>query len=269
MKTKIVFILSYISVLSGCSSTSRISDLRNEKGKIQAHHVSYDASRRGSLIFTDDKGKMIVISEPPPDVATKLATELGAKADVMNKVNAELYLQTTKSIAELGKRTSAVNILRDALYKLTELKLNNDTIDDRTFRLFNEILDVAKNVSYAELQSEMTETAKAETEKSKAKAQEAILTNSVVSLDNEKAQQLENQAFDSLLDKKYDAAKEKFKEIDTIFPSYHSAYEIYRYLKSIENQNLDQKSILKEIYKKYVWKIPLKYQIEMKKIINE
>ncbi|HIC8646180.1 TPA: hypothetical protein ACW7X5_003452, partial [Elizabethkingia meningoseptica] len=157
MKLKILHFLLLILGLYGCAPVSKISDLTNTNGQVLAHHVSYDASRRGSIIFTDKQGKIIVISEPPPDVATKLATELGAKADVIGKVNTELYLQTTKSIAELGKRTSAVNILRDALYKLSELKLKNDSLDKQTVALFMKILDVAQSVSQVELQNEIKE----------------------------------------------------------------------------------------------------------------
>ncbi|MEL7677315.1 hypothetical protein PF438_11370 [Elizabethkingia meningoseptica] len=78
MKLKILHFLLLILGLYGCAPVSKISDLTNTNGQVLAHHVSYDASRRGSIIFTDKQGKIIVISEPPPDVATKLAKELGA-----------------------------------------------------------------------------------------------------------------------------------------------------------------------------------------------
>ncbi|OPC32056.1 hypothetical protein BAX97_12280 [Elizabethkingia meningoseptica] len=267
MKLKILHFLLLILGLYGCAPVSKISDLTNTNGQVLAHHVSYDASRRGSIIFTDKQGKIIVISEPPPDVATKLATELGAKADVIGKVNTELYLQTTKSIAELGKRTSAVNILRDALYKLSELKLKNDSLDKQTVALFMKILDVAQSVSQVELQNEIKETAKAETEKIEAKTKEALATGTTPNFDNETAQQLENEAFEFLLDKKYPEAKDKFKAVDDISPAFHSAYEIYRYLKNIEGKGHNHTEILKEIYTKYRWRMPLKYQVEIKKVI--
>ncbi|WP_336664527.1 hypothetical protein [Elizabethkingia meningoseptica] len=268
MKLKILHFLLLILGLYGCAPVSKISDLTNTNGQVLAHHVSYDASRRGSIIFTDKQGKIIVISEPPPDVATKLATEIGAKADVFGKVNSELYLQTTKSIAELGRRTSAVNILRDALYKLSELKLKNDSLDKQTVALFIKILDVAQSVSQAELQNEIKETTKAETERIEAKTREALVTGTPANFDNEIAQQLENEAFEFLLDKKYSEAKDKFKAVDATFPAFHSAYEIYRYLKSIDGKGLNHTEILKEIYAKYRWRMPLKYQIEIKKIID-
>ncbi|EJL72484.1 hypothetical protein [Chryseobacterium populi] len=268
MKTKLLLIPMLVLLLTGCNSMSKISDLKDIEGKTLAHHVSYDASRRGSLIFTDKEGRVIVISEPPPDVATKLATELGAKADIIGKANIDLYLQTTKSIAELGRRTSAVNILRDALYKLTELKLRDNGLDGQTTALFNKILEAVKDISYVELQNAKTETEQAEAEKSKAKAKEALLTNNIVSFDNEAAQQLENQAFELLLDKKYSEAKEKFKTVDEIFPKYHSAYDIYRYLKNNESE-ADDKKILQDIYSKYRWGMPIRYQLEIRERIAE
>lgn len=91
------------------------------------------------MIYKDAKNNLVVISEPPPDVATKLATDLGAKVNVNGAVETEAYLSTSKAIAELGKRTAAVNMLRDALYKMSEMSLSQ-TLDSTTVKLFNKIL---------------------------------------------------------------------------------------------------------------------------------
>ncbi|HIC8646026.1 TPA: hypothetical protein ACW7X5_003295, partial [Elizabethkingia meningoseptica] len=93
-------------------------------------------------------------------------------------------------------------------------------------------------------------------------------TGTTPNFDNETAQQLENEAFEFLLDKKYPEAKDKFKAVDDISPAFHSAYEIYRYLKNIEGKGHNHTEILKEIYTKYRWRMPLKYQVEIKKVID-
>lgn len=180
---KTFFTLALLTLLFSCNSMTKITNLKNEKSIL--HHVSYDASKRGSLIFKDEKtGNIILISEPPPDVATKLATELKANANINDKASAELYLNTTKTIAELGKRTASVNILRDALYKLSEMKMKDGNLDNNTLTLFDKILTITENISKTELQNAEKETKDAETKLSNAKTLENI-SSSQENLNNE------------------------------------------------------------------------------------
>lgn len=81
----------------------------------------YDATKRGSLMYIDKNGRIRVLAENPPDAAIQSITNITASANVDGKVEASLAYETSKSIAELGKRTAGVNMLRDALYRLNEM----------------------------------------------------------------------------------------------------------------------------------------------------
>ena len=123
-----------------------------------AGFMVYDATRRGSFYFVDYKTKKLkVVSEPPPDVVSMLSKELSGNANVLDKVNIDAKFKAVESIAELGKRTAAVNILRDALYKLAEIKISNDSIDARTERLFLEALKVACQITVTETEFALAE----------------------------------------------------------------------------------------------------------------
>lgn len=91
----------------------------NDKGTFMWSH--YDATKRGSLIYIDKNGRIRVLAENPPDAAIQSITNITASANVSGKVDASLVYKTSKSIAELGKRTASVNMLRDALYRLNEM----------------------------------------------------------------------------------------------------------------------------------------------------
>ncbi|MYY43954.1 hypothetical protein [Elizabethkingia anophelis] len=66
-------------------------------------------------------GKIRVLSENAPDAAIQSLTAITAKANIIGKVDASAALNTQRTIAQLGKRTAAVNMLRDALYRLNEM----------------------------------------------------------------------------------------------------------------------------------------------------
>ncbi len=172
MKTSILSIIISSIVLCSCSTHQTLYDRLDSKTKNsqnEIYMVSNDALRRGSY-FIKHNNKIRFISEPPPDAVIAVTREFANKIDY-NKLNNDLKVKITESLSTLGERTVAVNILRDALYKLTEISLNNDgqTIDNQTYQLFDRILCVAENISNADIKrsetaKEIAETAKINTE---------------------------------------------------------------------------------------------------------
>ena len=211
-----------------------------------AGFMVYDATRRGSFYFVDYKTKKLkVVSEPPPDVVTMLSKELNGNANVLDKVNISAKFKAVESIAELGKRTAAVNILRDALYKLAEIRISNDSIDARTEKLFLEALKVARDITITE-----AEFAKAESEKAKEEQFKSLsnmtpeqinaipnkpntamfeyntIIKSILSMDFSSKNL---QAKDTAVLKK---AINDLKSFDDKHPQYFSAWELYTKLKN-------------------------------------
>ena len=204
-----------------------------------AGFMVYDATRRGSFYFVDYKTKKLkVVSEPPPDVVTMLSNELKVKANVLDKVNIDAKFKAVESIAELGKRTAAVNILRDALYKLAEIKISNDSIDARTERLFLEALKVACQITVTETEFALAEQYKSlsnmtpeqinaiPNKSNTAMFEYNTIIKSILSMDfSEK----NLQAKDTAILKK---AINDLKSFDDKHPQYFSAWELYTEFKN-------------------------------------
>ncbi len=122
---------------NGKSGIVRIPQFVDEKqGTFLWSH--YDASKRGSVMYVKD-GKIRVLAENAPDVAFQTINEISAKANVTGQVDAEVLIKTQRAVAELGKRTAAVNMLRDALYRLNEMYYA--TVDEKSENL-NKFLKV-------------------------------------------------------------------------------------------------------------------------------
>lgn len=109
----------------------QIPQYEGEKGTLTWAH--YDASKRGSMIYVDKSGNVRILAENPPDAAIQSITEISAKVGEIKGVGSvDAALKTQRSIAELGKRTAAVNMMRDALYRLNEMYYSSV---DRTNKL--------------------------------------------------------------------------------------------------------------------------------------
>jgi len=160
MKTTTKLLILLITVIFySCNSMQSIAKIerqslfKNEKTKaleptlFTAHT---DATQRISIIMADGNGKFITFSENPPDAALESAMSVFAKATVdgktAGKVDAETKVEFAKSIAELGKRSEAINFQRDGMFRLSELSNNGaltntdlvaliDSLQRRTVRI--------------------------------------------------------------------------------------------------------------------------------------
>ncbi|HLS36753.1 MAG TPA: hypothetical protein VK023_00650 [Sphingobacterium bovisgrunnientis] len=221
IKTMLLFLVAFMS-FTGCgaiksktgrgkASISRIAQF--EEGKGTFLWSQYDATRRGSVMYVTYDGRIRVLSENAPDAALQSITEITGKLDGLKGdiAKAEAMFKTQKSIAELGKRTAAVNMLRDALYRLNEIyyataeeKKNNQellssntigVLDDNKLRLlssttisedhlkelFTKVIDNAKLISIEESLterkvSESESAANIEKSKEETKRYESIIT---------------------------------------------------------------------------------------------
>ena len=69
----------------------------------------------------------------------------------------------------------------------------------------------------------------------------------------DEAARLERLGFESVLNGDIQSAIDYFQQCESVYPSYHSSYEIIKYLKS--NINSDKKKICKDLLK-WTWKVP-------------
>ena len=113
--------------------------------------ANYNATQRGTTIIYNGT-TYSVLSEVQPDAIVSNVTEILGKLNYSNGVNrisAESQVKIAESVTELGRRTAAVNILRDSLYRLSEMRLNGD-IKDIDAELFKSILDAVTTIVKAE-----------------------------------------------------------------------------------------------------------------------
>lgn len=136
-----LLILSILATLYSCNSMKSIakierqSHFKDKNGNLEAtlFTAHTDATQRISIIMADSQGKFVTFSENPPDAALESALSVFAKATIdgkeAGKVDAETKVEFAKSIAELGKRSEAINFQRDGMFRLSELS-NNGALDN-------------------------------------------------------------------------------------------------------------------------------------------
>jgi hypothetical protein len=179
MKTlfKILIIGAVTWFLPGC----RLHKVKmKEIGKAtdkQNYHFNYDPSRRGSLLLYDAAGNYKILSEVQPDAIVSQVTDIASKLTAKIKgqdISGENATKIAESVSELGKRSIAGGILRDALYRLQEMSISTTSITVDQKELFNKVLAVAEKIALAEVQAEEAkkEGHKADAEKHKAKQEE-------------------------------------------------------------------------------------------------
>jgi len=148
--TNFIFGLStMILIFLSCNSTRSIAHIERQshftgkKGKLQPtiFTAHTDATQRISIIMADGTGKFITFSENPPDAAIESAMSVFAKAEVegkeAGKVNAETKIEFAKTIAELGKRSEAINFQRDGMFRLSELYNNGGLSKENLYVLID------------------------------------------------------------------------------------------------------------------------------------
>ncbi|PQJ77938.1 hypothetical protein [Polaribacter porphyrae] len=158
-------IIGVLILVSSCvSRKARVHNLPRFEDGSGRYFITFDATRRGSLVTVDKSGKLRVLSEVAPDAAVTSVINLTSKLNVKDKFEAEQVTKITESLTQLGKRTASVNILRDALYRLEELHISGEKIDSTDIRylLFKEILATVKEIQLSEKIEKEVEQLKSE-----------------------------------------------------------------------------------------------------------
>lgn len=184
--TTSIIILVTTLILSSCGSINesrKVAGISKQKlfldgsGEIQPtlFWAHYDATQRGSMLYVGRDKKVRVLAENPPDAAIQSIVKIGAELKGVKGIeDAELAFETQRNIAELGKRTAAVNMLRDALYRLNELYYANQDAEEAlrnklldkdflVFQKYHKTLDSITNsskISFSDLFTKVIESAK-------------------------------------------------------------------------------------------------------------
>ncbi len=168
MKT-LLFLLGTGILLASCAThNTKLEELKSTSSNYQ---ISYDATRRGSVVSISGTGEInTVLSEVQPDAAIattrEITTKLMAKLKSGDSVSADQITKITETLSKLGERTAPVNMLRDALYRLEEHCVNfkDHCQDGRYWDSFQTVIKAITDVQ-KEISSTAASEAKAEEEK--------------------------------------------------------------------------------------------------------
>lgn len=110
--------------------------------------LNYDATRRGGFVLPADS-KHKVIAEPAPDAIVSSAFDLLAKADLKGE-SGEVQVKYAENVAELASRHETVLVLREALYRLSELNINQAVSDaDHLKAMYEQALSAVTDLATA------------------------------------------------------------------------------------------------------------------------
>ncbi|NHM05730.1 hypothetical protein G4D82_00720 [Flavobacterium sp. CYK-4] len=267
MKTKWIYFILASSVLSlsSCSHRMLMKQLVKTEN-LEAQVANVDGSKRNAYFVYDKvNNRFTTLSEPPPDAIIQQATDLVNKLKLDPKVDTEQSVKLTESVIQLGQRTVAVNVLRDALFRLNEMNVNHNNvpIDSISSALFRRILKVAETIALADKTKAEAQQVQAEADKINANVE---LMKTVDLAD------IERKGYNFILNKDLLNATSTFSKLDELSPQYKSAFEISKFLKGYDSKSInesDWKAIFGKIAKEYSWKMPEELKQKMEEQANK
>lgn len=136
-----------ISFVLGCSTTKKIS-----VPDAGITVIDYGADRRGSYVFKTNKGKYVIVSEPSPDIALGITSSLGLSAETIGDlVKPDLKLAYAIKVVDLAKRSQTLQVLRESLFRLSEMGASSDIDVDQRVELYKKALDTIRIIAATEL----------------------------------------------------------------------------------------------------------------------
>lgn len=135
-----------VSIVCGCSTTKRI-----DVPDVGITVIDYGADRRGSYLLKTDKGKHVIISEPSPDIAQEITISLGLSAETIGDLaNPELKAAYASKVLDLASRSQTLQVLREALFRLSEMGASSDITTEQRVTLYIKVLDTVRLIAATE-----------------------------------------------------------------------------------------------------------------------
>ncbi|NOU09783.1 MAG: hypothetical protein HOO98_07170 [Nitrospira sp.] len=153
-------IILLIGTSSGCTFFTQPA--REEKLEAnQAYWFHYEAARRGGfLVGADSKVKMC--AEPAPDVALARTAEFIGKG-AFEGAPIEAKAKLAERLAQLEGRTETVLILRESLFRLCELSINNPALPPAELKaLYQAVINAVVQLATADVTNAQAAAKRAE-----------------------------------------------------------------------------------------------------------
>jgi hypothetical protein len=134
-------------LIAGCSTTRKIQ-VPNDKSDFTV--IDYSASRRGAYLINNN-GNKIIVSEPVPDIAKDITASLGLSAETIGDLaSPELKAEYASKVVDLANRSQTLQVLRESLFRLSEMGASSQLSVDQRVILFSKVLDTVKLISATE-----------------------------------------------------------------------------------------------------------------------
>ncbi|QNM97325.1 hypothetical protein [Chitinimonas koreensis] len=137
--------------LGGCAGfASPAGSQALEPGK--PYWFNYTAERRGALLLP--AGSAIkTCSEPSPDTSMNVVSQLDLSAGLKNGADVGVQQQTNLEVVQLARRSQTIQFLRESLFRLCELSLNNALTPQQVTDQYAEVVKIASQLAQSEADS--------------------------------------------------------------------------------------------------------------------
>ena len=135
-----------LSLFLGCSTTKQIN-VPDDGLTV----IDYAADRRGAYLMKVGDGKYAIVSEPSPDVAKEITASLGLSADTIGDLaSPELQAAYANKVVDLASRSQTLQVLREALFRLSEMGASSDITAVNRIELYKKVLDTVRLIAATE-----------------------------------------------------------------------------------------------------------------------
>ena len=145
------FLISAIMLSTLCAGCANFTPpaAKHKMGTAGTYWLTYDASRRGTLMVIRHGEVVRSCAEPTPDIARSFANIIGSLANNgQDKRGGGAAL--TASVTPLSGRNDLVLLAREALFRLCEARANQDISPDRYADIFQDVLEHVKAIAEVE-----------------------------------------------------------------------------------------------------------------------
>lgn len=234
-----------LSLLSGCNLLTPPAQMKplEQSG---TYWLNYTSDRRGALVRIEGQGehqKIRLCAEPVPDTSRQADFNSTLKQGLN-----ELQAEGSSKVVVLPGRDSNVLSMREALYRLCELSLNQQIDSAQLLASYDKVI--------------VTIQAQAQAEQAKAEAEKAaVLKTSAVAVNPYPlAREAELTGFAAIINQDFTAALMHFSIAEELYPGFHNVFEIRNQLKDIlADDKVDEtkrQALLKRLDGQWRWQIP-------------
>ena len=148
MKRLFLIVLTF-----SCAACANLSPLTSTKPIAEegGHWLTYDASRRGTLLTVRSGQIVRSCAEPAPDAVYSFVNSLKGTLRAPSGSSAEgVDAALNATVQALAGRDNLVLLARESLFRLCEARANQDISSQRYADIFQDILQQVKEIAAAE-----------------------------------------------------------------------------------------------------------------------